>query len=169
MKRLIKARRYKYILPHIKLFSYFIKNEFQCFKTLLIQVVRNRVPVRSRFTVAVRTDYQRSWERVTRAVPSSLAPTRSSAAAPPTTRPRPKATTRMAARRRRLNASHLSMFTYNLVISRHYNLDGEGANLYECSYRFGCCADNETEATGPDSQGCPESGELSTLILYFVH
>ncbi|KAJ8713838.1 hypothetical protein PYW08_007458 [Mythimna loreyi] len=24
-----------------------------------------------------------------------------------------------------------------------------------CSYQFGCCADNETEASGPDGQGCP--------------
>lgn len=28
-------------------------------------------------------------------------------------------------------------------------------------YRYGCCADNETEATGPEKAGCPETGEFS--------
>ena len=28
-------------------------------------------------------------------------------------------------------------------------------------YRYGCCADNETEATGPKKQGCPETGKLT--------
>lgn len=34
--------------------------------------------------------------------------------------------------------------------------------------RYGCCADGETEATGPDFSGCPEHSTSSKLNLIKV-
>lgn len=121
---------------------------------------------------AVRTACLRHKVKTTRDVPWSPAKTRSLAAARLTTRLQLKAMIRMGAHPHRRLAPHPSTYRFLVKLSLFFILDFKNkyitTTLHKFFYRYGCCADNDTEATGPKKEGCPETGEFYYNLFFFI-